>query len=204
MPTLKLVLLGDSSVGKSSLVNRFALDSFDAHLPNTIGAAFISKEHTSNGRTAKFEIWDTAGQERYQSLTPMYYRNAKVALVCFDLSAKTLFSRAKFWAEQLRVLGPQDIMVFVVGTKNDLVQEQKSEENSDFLDLLAQVSVYCADNNLKFMRTSAKLGEGVRAIFDTVVDSLDEAFFMQPDMEVGASSQENVLLRVHGSGSSCC
>ncbi|KAF8004892.1 Rab family [Metschnikowia aff. pulcherrima] len=203
MPTLKLVLLGDSSVGKSSLVNRFALDSFDAHLPNTIGAAFISKEHTSNGRTAKFEIWDTAGQERYQSLTPMYYRNAKVALVCFDLSAKTLFSRAKFWAEQLRVLGPQDILVFVVGTKNDLVQEQESEENSDFLDLLAQVSVYCADNNLKFMRTSAKLGEGVRAIFDTVVDSLDEAFFMQPDMEV-ASSQENVLLRVHGSGSSCC
>ena len=135
MPTLKLVLLGDSSVGKSSLVNRFALDSFDAHLPNTIGAAFISKEHTSNGRTAKFEIWDTAGQERYQSLTPMYYRNAKVALVCFDLSAKTLFSRAKFWAGQLRVLGPQDILVFVVGTKNDLVQEQEGEENSDFLDL---------------------------------------------------------------------
>ena len=85
-PPYKIVILGDWSVGKTSLVHRFTTNKFDEHTANAIGAAFITKEHHSNNnpeKKVKFEIWDTAGQERYRSLTPMYYRNAKTALVCF-------------------------------------------------------------------------------------------------------------------------
>lgn len=195
MPTLKIVLLGDLSVGKSSLVNRFAAGSFDPHLPNTIGAAFISKEHILDNRKVKFEIWDTAGQERYKSLTPMYYRNAKVALVCFDLSnAETSFERAKYWVDQLLLLGPPDIEVRIIGTKSDVAEV----EAPPF------VTEYCGDHGLLFVTTSAKLGQGVDAIFDSIVEGLPEEAFQQLELEAGEGEPENVLLRMPGRGTGCC
>ncbi|OBA23016.1 hypothetical protein METBIDRAFT_9342 [Metschnikowia bicuspidata var. bicuspidata NRRL YB-4993] len=195
MPALKLVLLGDLSVGKSSLVNRFAVDSFDPHLPNTIGAAFISKEHVSKDRSVKFEVWDTAGQERYKSLTPMYYRNAKVALVCFDLSNTDLsFHRARYWCDQLAVLGPPDIDIVIVGTKLDLAETA--------VDVL--VPEFCSDRGLRYVATSAKLGQGVLELFDSIVDGLDEEMFRQLELEPTEPEQENVLLFARARNSGCC
>ena len=127
-PPYKIVLLGDSSVGKTSLVHRFTTNRFDTHTPNTIGAAFITKvfAHENHERKVKLEIWDTAGQERYRSLTPMYYRNARVALVCFDLSKfESTFNTAKYWIQQLELNNSSDsrekIEIRLVGTKRDLV-----------------------------------------------------------------------------------
>ena len=84
--TCKVVLLGESAVGKTSLATRFVNNQFSEFEESTIGAAFLSKALTINNKTIKFEIWDTAGQERYQSLAPMYYRGAKVGIIVFDLT----------------------------------------------------------------------------------------------------------------------
>lgn len=89
----KLVLLGDSAVGKSSSVNRFVKDEFLDHQQPTIGAAFMTQSVKLKDMVVKFEIWDTAGQERYRSLAPMYYRGAACALVVFDITDKVRCSR---------------------------------------------------------------------------------------------------------------
>lgn len=198
MPSMKIVLLGDSSVGKSSLVQRFASDTFDANLPNTIGAAFISKPHTSSARTVKLEIWDTAGQERYKSLTPMYYRNAHVALVCFDLSApEPSFLVAKYWIDQLAVLGPLNIRVCVVGNKSDLAA------GGDAFVHISRIRDLCVEQNYSYFETSAKTGLGVGAIFDAVVDGLDDEFFQQAEPLADVLGEDS-FLRLHRARSSCC
>lgn len=162
--SIKVVLLGDSAVGKSSLVARFASDTFNPRASNTIGAAFVLKPHTANGTTATLDIWDTAGQERYRSLAPMYYRGAKVALVCFSLAEPGLLDSAKYWVDRLREL---EIAVYMVGTKLDLLATQNGSE-----DLVAEQ--YCEENELRLFRTSAKLGEGVDAVFDAVVEQFPD------------------------------
>ena len=172
-PPYKIVILGDSSVGKTSLVHRFTTNKFDEYTANTIGAAFITKEHHSNNnpeKKVKFEIWDTAGQERYKSLTPMYYRNAKTALVCFDLSnMEETFDKAKYWIEQLQInTNDQDIKIKLIGNKNDI-------------DILLDRSEYISSlaTTMKFYKTSAKTGEGIDKLFDDVVDEIDEEFFTE-------------------------
>lgn len=196
-PPYKIVLLGDSSVGKTSLVHRFTSGSFDPHLANTIGAAFISKEHKVLDRTIKFEIWDTAGQERYKSLTPMYYRNAKVALVCFDLSLPSeSFERARYWIEQLAVLGPPDIKVKVIGNKEDLASDA---------DLL-MIQEFCNDRELSLVTTSAKSGKGIAELFDGIVTDIDQDFFdkYQEEQEAADSTDDRLLLNVRMRHSGCC
>lgn len=195
----KVVLLGDSSVGKTSLVYRFTSDAFNPHLANTIGAAFISKEYTHNERTVKFEIWDTAGQERYKSLTPMYYRNALVALVCFDLTApETSFERCQYWIEQLLTLGSEDILIRVVGNKADLVNNS--------LDLLL-IEEYCSEKRLTLTRASAKLGAGVRELFDSVVDAIAQSTFESFAQLEEREHQEDIHLltfRHRSRRNTCC
>lgn len=172
-PPYKIVILGDSSVGKTSLVHRFTTEKFDQHTANTIGAAFITKEHHSANNPDKkiiFEIWDTAGQERYRSLTPMYYRNARTALVCFDLSNGTeTFEKARYWIDELLLNSDEDqIKVKLIGNKSDLVDEL------DISDYQSKVS-----ESIKLHKTSAKTGDGVNELFDEIVDEIDDAFFTE-------------------------
>lgn len=196
-PPFKLVLLGDSSVGKTSLVHRFTTEDFDPYTSNTIGAAFITKEYhsaTNPDKKVKFEIWDTAGQERYRSLTPMYYRNAKMALICYDLSnISESFEKSKFWIDQLRINDTSsdslEIKIRVVGTKSDLLPneptpqeneegatETNTEEDATNEELDA-VNTYCLESNIPHFITSAKLGQGISELFTSIIDEIDESFW---------------------------
>lgn len=175
LPSYKVVILGDSSVGKTSLAHRFTTNEFDTNLANTIGAAFITQDYQSknNDRKLRFEIWDTAGQERYRSLTPMYYRNSKVALICYDLSnIEYSFSKGKYWIEQLKLnnesTNENEIKIILVGTKHDLVESVNTTVINDFKD---------ENPRIKEFVTSSRTGEGISDIFDFIIDEIPDSFF---------------------------
>lgn len=137
---VKVVLLGDSGVGKSSLVLRFVTNEFKPYTESTIGASFMSKTveieenldermvdqlnrkaATSRGpRSVTFKIWDTAGQEKYHSLASMYYRGAAAAVLVYDICNRGTFDVLRHWAEELQSKGPPGIVLCVCGNKYDL------------------------------------------------------------------------------------
>ena len=125
--SVKLVLLGEAAVGKSSLVLRFVSDDFQENKEPTIGAAFLTQKCTLANRVVKFEIWDTAGQERFASLAPMYYRNAQSALVVYDVTKPASFIRARHWVNELKSQGSPNIIIALVGNKLDLTGEQEGQ-----------------------------------------------------------------------------
>lgn len=183
---LKLVLLGESSVGKSSFVTRFQNDTFNPDRQSTIGAAFITRKvpivHNREERIVNLQIWDTAGQERYRSLTPMYYRNANVALVLFDLTDVSSFDKAKYWINELttyiRDHGLDDNMatsIMLIGNKLDLV-----EGECEFID---QVKDLLVSNPYKYFETSCKSGTNVHEVFEHVVQNVDESLFKSVESE---------------------
>ena len=159
----KLVLLGDSAVGKSSITHRFVTDQKNEFNEPTIGAAFLTKTLDLDTRKIRFEIWDTAGQERYKSLAPMYYRGATVAIVVYDLTQKDSFKGAENWVNELFRKVGEDIIIALVGNKLDL-KDKKNTVNSNLTKLIEQFS----DKNLFHMEVSAKSGENIHELFNTI------------------------------------
>ncbi|KAJ8252816.1 hypothetical protein GJAV_G00205930 [Gymnothorax javanicus] len=117
---VKMVLLGSSGVGKSSLALRFNKDEFKPSSP-TVGCAYLTQVVYLPSATIRFEIWDTAGQEKFHSVTPLYYRGAHAALVVYDISSKESFVRAQLWLKELeKQYIPGETVVGLVGNKADL------------------------------------------------------------------------------------
>jgi len=161
----KLVLLGESAVGKSSLVLRFVKNQFDDYRESTIGAAFLTQTISLNeSTTIKFEIWDTAGQERYKSLAPMYYRNANCAVVVYDITQPSSLDKAKAWVKELQRQAPEAIIIALAGNKSDL-SAQRAIETSE-------AEVYAKEAGLLFFETSAKSGENVKELFSAIAKKL--------------------------------
>eukprot|EP00037_Helgoeca_nana_P007521 m.68502 g.68502 ORF g.68502 m.68502 type:complete len:211 (-) comp18319_c0_seq1:197-829(-) len=160
----KLVLLGESAVGKSSLVLRFVKGQFHEYQESTIGAAFLTQTVCIDDTTVKFEIWDTAGQERYHSLAPMYYRGAQAAIVVYDVTSTDTFARAKTWVKELQRQANPNIVIALAGNKADLAGKRAV----DFEDAQA----YAEDNGLLFMETSAKTAKNVNEIFLAIAKKL--------------------------------
>ncbi|AAS50190.1 AAL176Cp [Eremothecium gossypii ATCC 10895] len=174
MLQFKLVLLGDSSVGKSSIVHRFVKDSFDEFRESTIGAAFLSrtiKLADHDDAMIKFEIWDTAGQERYKSLAPMYYRNANAALVVYDVTQEDSLAKAQSWVNELKSkVGDEDLVIFLVGNKLDLVDEDCKPRVIDS----EEAQAYAEAHGLMFHEVSAKTGTGILDVFQGIGGKLYE------------------------------
>lgn len=169
MLQFKLVLLGDSSVGKSSIVHRFVKDSFDEFRESTIGAAFLSQtiklSEEYDEEVLKFEIWDTAGQERYKSLAPMYYRNANAALVVYDVTEPNSLPKAKLWVDELKEkVSDEKLIICLVGNKLDLASET---DPSSLVDK-SEAREFARENNLLFHQVSAKTGEHVIDVFQDI------------------------------------
>lgn len=167
----KIVILGQSSVGKSSIVTRFIHDRFDEFQESTIGAAFFSKVIENEGKSVKFDIWDTAGQERYRSLAPMYYRGAKFALVVMDITQGDSLISAKYWIEELQRNSDNNSNVMLVGNKSDMESEREiSIEDAEY---------FSKEYDISYIEVSAKTGSNIDNIFENIYKQLIEDIIEQ-------------------------
>lgn len=153
--TAKVVMLGDSSVGKTSIVSQFYQSEFQERAEPTIGASYITKTIDLDEGKFTLHIWDTAGQEQYQSVVPMYTRGCSAAIVVFSLQNKESFLSLPRWIALLEGSDAPDCKVYLVGNKNDLGP----------CEYINEAEQYAAQVNTPLILTSAKDGESVRTLF---------------------------------------
>ncbi|ODV96028.1 hypothetical protein PACTADRAFT_80102 [Pachysolen tannophilus NRRL Y-2460] len=188
---VKLVLLGEAAVGKSSLVLRFVSNDFQENKEPTIGAAFLTQRCTIGDKTIKFEIWDTAGQERFASLAPMYYRNAQAALVVYDITKPASFIKARHWVKELHEQASKDIIIALCGNKYDLIS--KNNEEGEEIESNRKVSIEEGQNlaeeeNLLFFETSAKTAYNVNEVFMAIGNKIPSGKKKNNDGGLGLSA----------------
>ena len=159
MESLKIVLIGESGVGKTSIISQFIDQIFQDDQQSTIGGTFSTKTiKCSNGKTLKFEIWDTAGQERYRSVTKMFYKDADVAILVYDITNKYTFEELqKYWVQQVKDSSPKDIILAIIANKSDLIEKEQVDE--------AVARNYANEINALFALISAKNNFGVDDLF---------------------------------------
>lgn len=166
--TIKTILIGDSSVGKSSLLYRYTDDDWNPYYIATIGVDFKVKTMERYGKVIKFQLWDTAGQERFRSITQTYYRGAHAIAMVFDVNDRDSFDGLKIWLNDVKNFGAVNVPVVILGNKADLAPPAGStkpravstEEAKQFADAYG----------FAYFETSAKDGTNVQAAFDYVVD----------------------------------
>jgi len=164
----KLVMLGDSSAGKSSLVLRFCRGTFSPYHEATIGASFLVQQIVVDDIPVKFQIWDTAGSERFHSLAPMYYRGALAAIIVYDISNYDSFERVQKWVDELQGQRGDPPIIAIVGNKSDLIQTRGREVKKELAQNLA------SDKGSIWMECSAKTGHNVVDLFSEVGRKLCE------------------------------
>jgi small GTP-binding protein len=161
-PAFKLVLLGDSGVGKTSIVQFFDRQFFDPAFDSTIGASFVAHEIKTKNGIINFQIWDTAGQERYRSLIPTYSRGASCALIVFDQSTPITFQNVNQWLKYFLGFGNQNCLIYLVGNKSDLpCQIDKS-----------QIEDWAGTHEIEFFSVSAKEGTGIIEMFQEIAEKI--------------------------------
>ncbi|XP_078443111.1 RAB GTPase homolog A5A [Wolffia australiana] len=160
----KIVLIGDSAVGKSNLLARFARDEFYPNSKSTIGVEFQTQKMDIEGKEVKAQIWDTAGQERFRAVTSAYYRGAVGALVVYDISRRQTFDSIGRWLNELHTHSDMNVVTILVGNKTDL--KDAREVSTDEGKALAEAHA------LFFMETSALDSSNVKSAFETVVKEI--------------------------------
>ena len=157
IPKYKLIFLGDQSVGKSCILNRFMNDTFTEEYQATIGLDFQSKNVQIDNQDIHLLLYDTAGQEKFRSLIPMYTRDANIILLVYDISSKESFLHLSDWLRDLTNIKKEDVIFAVVGNKTDL--DDRREVNSD------EGENFAKEQDFLFAEVSAKTGEGFSELF---------------------------------------
>ena len=162
--SVKVVLLGEAGVGKTCIISRFVNNLFEENVMSTSGANYAGKSvifEEYEGKCLKFEIWDTAGQEKYRSLTKIFYKDAAVAILVYDITRKESYEELKnYWYNQLKECSPSNIVIGIAANKCDLYDnEQVSEDEArKFADEIGAV----------FKLTSANTNTGIEDLFKTI------------------------------------
>ncbi|KAJ0253960.1 Ras-related protein RABA4c [Hirschfeldia incana] len=204
----KVVLIGDSAVGKSQLLARFSRNEFSIESKATIGVEFQTRTLTIDNKTVKAQIWDTAGQERYRAVTSAYYRGAVGAMLVYDITKRQSFDHVARWLEELRGHADKNIVIMLVGNKTDLgtLRAVPTEDAKEF----------AQRENLFFMETSALDSINVEPSFLTVLTEIYRIVSKKNLVanEEGESGGDSSLLQgtkivvpgeeTEGKGKGCC
>ncbi|KAK4720960.1 hypothetical protein R3W88_011193 [Solanum pinnatisectum] len=160
----KVVLIGDSAVGKSQILARFARNEFSLDSKATIGVEFQTRTLVIQHKSVKAQIWDTAGQERYRAVTSAYYRGAVGAMLVYDITKRQTFDHIPRWLEELRAHADRNIVIILIGNKTDL-KDQRAVPTED-------AKEFAQKEGLFFLETSAMEATNVEDAFSTVLTEI--------------------------------
>jgi len=160
----KILLIGDSSVGKTSICTRFTDNSFSEAFIATLGVDFKIKVLNIDGKRVRLQVWDTAGQERFRTITQAFYRGAHGIVVVYDITERQSFQNVQRWLEDVERYAPDNVLKMLVGNKSDLVDQRDvvTKEAQD----------YAKSNNLFFMEVSAKTCNNIETLFQELATTL--------------------------------
>ena len=165
--TCQILILGDSSVGKTSLISRYANGIFKEEYLATVGLDYYNKQDTINNLNVLVKLWDTAGQERFKSLTPNYFRNAEGVVIVFDVTNLETFENLKYWISSIKSnLGEKNFIIPIIIIGNKIDMDDMRDINKEEADKFAK------ENNYKYFEASAKTGEGVDEAFREIVNQI--------------------------------
>ena len=177
----KVVLVGDSSVGKTNIMSKYLKNEFHEDSKATVGVEFGAKQFTVEGHVIKAQIWDTAGQERYKAITSAYYKGAKGAFVVYDITRKNTFETVNKWVSDISAAADKKITLILIGNKNDLedqrqVTKEMGEEKAKEL-------------GLAFMETSACSGENLDKAFQLMINEI----YKKSKEDIMGEGEENIV-----------
>jgi small GTP-binding protein len=160
----KIIILGDASVGKTSLISRYIKNSFDTRTNQTIGIQFNQRMIKIDQTNIMIQLWDTAGQERYRAITRHYYHGSHAVLLCFDMSELSTMYSVESWIKDIKSFGLDNVPYLIVGTKSDLTDIANLEKINEFIRKLS------AENEIEidFIPTSAYSGYNIIKVFEDI------------------------------------
>ena len=177
---IKVVIVGDSSVGKTNLLSRFVNNSFNEDSRNTIGVDFSAVDLSINGQNIKAQFWDTAGQEKYRSIASAYYKNAQGIIITYDVTREQTFSNVATWYDELKEQGEPDVDIILIGNKIDLESSRAVTRE--------QGAQLAEEKGMFFMEVSAKTNQDA---------CVERAFKILLEEIVGKSEERLKESRVH-------
>ena len=163
---LKIVILGEGRVGKTSILSKYFNKKFDSNQKSTINPSFYEKKVNHNGKIVQLKFWDTAGQEQFDAISKIYYQNAVGALLVYDVTIFETFQKVEKWVNTLQEVVGKDITFLIAGNKFDLADKQSLEKHSSSIDS------YCNKEHCKHIYTSAKTGYQVDEAFESLINSV--------------------------------
>lgn len=193
----KVVVIGDSGVGKSNLLSRFTRNEFNLESKSTIGVEFATRSVSLEGKTIKAQIWDTAGQERYRAITSAYYRGAVGALVVYDITKVESFENVKKWLDELKENATADITMMLVGNKIDLGTQARVIGTE-------QGKTFAEQNGISFMEASALTSSNVEASFHQILSEIYHKKAHKEQEQQAASNSVNVNQAADKKKGGCC
>ena len=186
----KVLILGDSFVGKTNMLKRFLNDEFDMNTKETVGVEFGSKNFILGEKKdiIKAQIWDTAGQERYRSVTKAYYKGAKGALLVYDITRKSTFENIDNWLIDLKTNADKDILILLIGNKSDLNGKREISEE--------EARTKAEQYNIAFLETSAKNGDNIDKAFTQLIEQVYNVnmSMLQSNVEIEENNGDGVNL----------
>ena len=196
----KVVLVGDSFVGKTNIMSKYLKNEFHEDSKATVGVEFGSKQFNIEGHSIKAQIWDTAGQERYKAITSAYYKGAKGAFIVYDITRKNSFESIDKWINDVTAVADKKITIVLIGNKSDLEDQRQvtKEEGEDKANKL----------QVAFLETSAFSGENLEKAFQMMIKEVyqkcHEEMMSEGDVDIIKGGEDINLAKKNNSGEKKC